>query len=135
MAKYNLLNRLELPGGVKRLNPEQQKILCWEIRQKLLHTLSENGGHLASNLGVVELTVALHTVFDVPQDAIVWDVGHQCYAHKMLTGRLRATVTPLSRGTRAPRSPPPAGSRRPRRSRATVTTWSRWSGTARLPAG
>ena len=154
LAKYNLLNRLELPGGVKRLNPEQQKILCWEIRQKLLHTLSENGGHLASNLGVVELTVALHTVFDVPQDAIVWDVGHQCYAHKMLTGRLgafstirreggspasraraRAAVTPLSRGTRAPRSPPPAGSRRPRRSRATGTTWSRWSGTARLPAG
>lgn len=93
MAKYNLLNRLELPGGVKRLNPEQQKILCWEIRQKLLHTLSENGGHLASNLGVVELTVALHTVFDVPQDAIVWDVGHQCYAHKMLTGRLGAFPT------------------------------------------
>lgn len=93
MAKYNLLNRLELPGGVKRLNPEQQKILCWEIRQKLLHTLSENGGHLASNLGVVELTVALHTVFDVPQDAIVWDVGHQCYAHKMLTGRLGAFST------------------------------------------
>lgn len=93
MAKYNLLNRLELPGGVKRLNPEQQKILCWEIRQKLLHTLSENGGHLASNLGVVELTVALHTVFDVPKDAIVWDVGHQCYAHKMLTGRLGAFPT------------------------------------------
>ena len=61
--------------------------LCEEIRRKLVLSVSENGGHLASNLGVVELTVALHYVFDCPKDSIGWDVGHQCYTHKMLTGR------------------------------------------------
>ena len=88
MASYNLLGRLRLPGDLRRLGPEQQKALCREIRQKLIRTVSQNGGHLASNLGVVELTVALHTVFDLPRDRIVWDVGHQCYVHKLLTGRL-----------------------------------------------
>jgi len=87
LAKYNLLNTLTLPGDLKKLGEEQQKLLCWEIRQKLIRTVSENGGHLASNLGTVELTVALHTVFDLPDDSIVWDVGHQCYTHKLLTGR------------------------------------------------
>lgn len=87
MAKYNLLNKINSSKDVKKLSLQQQEILCWEIRQKLIHTVSKNGGHLASNLGVVELTVALHTVFDLPKDQIVWDVGHQCYTHKLLTAR------------------------------------------------
>lgn len=87
MAKYNLLNTLRLPEDLKGLTREQQSALCWEIRQQLIHTVSQNGGHLASNLGAVELTVALHTVLDLPEDEIVWDVGHQAYTHKMLSGR------------------------------------------------
>ncbi|MEM1483841.1 1-deoxy-D-xylulose-5-phosphate synthase [Oscillospiraceae bacterium PP1C4] len=88
MNKYNLLNNIKLPENLKKLNSTQQNNLCSEIRQRLIHTVSQNGGHLASNLGTVELTVALHTVFDLPKDQVVWDVGHQCYTHKMLTGRL-----------------------------------------------
>lgn len=81
------LSKINSPDDVKKLTPEQLPELCEEIRRKLVLTVSENGGHLASNLGVVELTVALHYVFDCPKDSIVWDVGHQCYTHKMLTGR------------------------------------------------
>ena len=89
MANFNLLHTLKFPQDLRKLNEEQQKNLCWEIRQRLIRTLSSTGGHLASNLGAVELTVALHTVFDLPQDQIVWDVGHQSYTHKLLTGRLK----------------------------------------------
>ena len=89
MANFNLLHTLKFPQDLRKLNEEQQKNLCWEIRQRLIRTLSSTGGHLASNLGAVELTVALHTVFDLPQDQIVWDVGHQSYPHKLLTGRLK----------------------------------------------
>lgn len=88
MSSKGLLHTLQLPGGVKRLNAAQMDRLCREIRATLIDTLSKTGGHLASNLGTVELTVALHAVFDLPHDQIVWDVGHQCYAHKLLTGRL-----------------------------------------------
>lgn len=63
--------------------------LCAEIRSLIIDVVSKNGGHLAPNLGVVELTIALHRVFSVPRDKIVWDVGHQSYIHKILTGRLR----------------------------------------------
>lgn len=63
------------------------KTLCSEIREFLIDSVSETGGHLASNLGIVELTVAIHTVFNVPEDKIVFDVGHQSYVHKILTGR------------------------------------------------
>ena len=62
--------------------------LAQEIRERIVSVVSSNGGHLASNLGVVELSIALHRVFDSPSDKIVWDVGHQCYTHKLLTGRL-----------------------------------------------
>ena len=62
------------------------KDLASEIRKVIIETVSRNGGHLASNLGVVELTIALHRVFESPHDAIIWDVSHQCYAHKLLTG-------------------------------------------------
>ncbi len=84
---YKILNTISSPNDVKKLNKNEIKILCEEIRDCLISTVSKNGGHLASNLGVVELTVALHRVFNSPNDAIIFDVGHQCYTHKLLTGR------------------------------------------------
>ncbi|ADU22457.1 1-deoxy-D-xylulose-5-phosphate synthase [Ruminococcus albus] len=81
------LYRLDLPADLKKLTTEQCNDLCRQIRTMLIKTVSKNGGHLASNLGTVELTVALHRVFDSPKDKIVWDVGHQAYTHKILTGR------------------------------------------------
>ncbi len=85
--EYKLLSGIKAPSDVKKMNTEQLNELCFEIRQKMLETVSKNGGHLSSNLGAVELTVALHKVFDSPKDSIVFDVGHQCYAHKLITGR------------------------------------------------
>ena len=85
--EYKLLSGIKAPSDVKKMNTEQLNELCFEIRQKMLETVSQNGGHLSSNLGAVELTVALHKVFDSPKDSIVFDVGHQCYAHKLITGR------------------------------------------------
>jgi 1-deoxy-D-xylulose-5-phosphate synthase len=81
------LSTMALPEDLKKLNLEQCQALCKEIRTILIQTVSKNGGHLASNLGVVELTLAMHRVFDSPKDKFVWDVGHQCYTHKILTGR------------------------------------------------
>lgn len=75
------------PADVKKLNSDQLKALCAEIRTRLIGTVSKTGGHLASNLGCVELTVAIHRVFDSPKDSILFDVGHQSYVHKLLTGR------------------------------------------------
>ena len=72
---------------ISNMTLPELKELCRELRRCILNTVSENGGHLASNLGTVELTAALHFVFDVKEDRIVWDVGHQAYAHKLLTGR------------------------------------------------
>ncbi|MEG6572056.1 1-deoxy-D-xylulose-5-phosphate synthase [[Clostridium] cellulosi] len=87
MESGNLLDSINSPNDIKKFNINQLEALCAEIREKLISTVSKNGGHLASNLGVVELTVAIHYVFDSPNDQIVWDVGHQCYVHKLLTGR------------------------------------------------
>lgn len=84
---YTYLSKINSPDDVKRLNLDELSCLCEEIRYKLIETVSKNGGHLASNLGVVELTVAMHKVFSSPKDHIVFDVGHQCYTHKLLTGR------------------------------------------------
>ncbi|MGN0585542.1 MAG: 1-deoxy-D-xylulose-5-phosphate synthase N-terminal domain-containing protein, partial [Ruminococcus sp.] len=86
-ADANMLETLHFPEDVKKLTLQQCDKLCQEIRTKLISTVSKTGGHLASNLGVVELTVSLHRVFDSPKDKFVWDVGHQCYTHKLLTGR------------------------------------------------
>ena len=83
----NLLEQISSSGDIKKLSTEQRKQLCREIREFLVHSVSKTGGHLASNLGVVELTVALHSVFDIPEDKFVWDVGHQSYVNKLLTGR------------------------------------------------
>ena len=82
-----ILDRINKPDDLKKLNLLEKNKLAEEIREYILEVVSKNGGHLASNLGVVELTIALHSVFDLPQDKIVWDVGHQCYVHKILTGR------------------------------------------------
>jgi len=82
-----ILDKVNGPGDVKRLNQAELVELCSELRDLLITRVTENGGHLASNLGVVELTIALHRVFDSPKDKIVWDVGHQSYVHKLLTGR------------------------------------------------
>lgn len=84
---YEILSKIHSPADVKALPDDQIPALCEEIREKLIDVVSVNGGHLSSNLGVVELTVLLHRVFDCPEDSIVFDVGHQCYTHKMLTGR------------------------------------------------
>ena len=83
------LDKIASPADVKKLNDDQLDDLAGEIRNVLIDTVSKNGGHLASNLGVVELTIALHRVFDSPRDKIVWDVGHQVYTHKILTGRYK----------------------------------------------
>ncbi len=82
-----LLDRIDSPADLKLLTQQELRQLAFEIREELVATISTNGGHLASNLGVVELTLALHRVFDSPRDKIVWDVGHQAYTHKLLTGR------------------------------------------------
>ena len=82
-----VLDRINSPADLKGLNARELAQLASEIRQYLVKTVSENGGHLASSLGVVELTIVLHRIFNSPEDKIIWDVGHQCYAHKLLTGR------------------------------------------------
>ena len=82
-----LLPKINSPDDVKALSQNELAQLCAELREILVSTVSITGGHLASSLGVVELTIALHRVFDSPKDKIVWDVGHQSYAHKLLTGR------------------------------------------------
>ena len=83
-----ILSEIRSSGDVKKRTPEELNTLCQELRGEILRSVSQNGGHLGSNLGAVELTVALHRVYDTGRDRVVFDVGHQCYAHKMLTGRL-----------------------------------------------
>lgn len=88
-----LLEKIDSPADLRRLTKRQLKQLTAEIREELVARVSANGGHLASNLGVVELTIALHLVFDSPCDKIIWDVGHQSYVHKLLTGRRKLLAT------------------------------------------
>ena len=83
----NLLDSIHSPADLKKLSVRQLESLAQEIRERLIVTLSKTGGHLGPNLGVVELTLALHTVFETPKDKFVFDVSHQAYVHKMLTGR------------------------------------------------
>lgn len=82
-----VLDAVKRSADVKKLSLSQQQTLCGELRHEIISTVLKTGGHLASSLGVVELTVALHSVLNLPEDKILWDVGHQCYAHKLLTGR------------------------------------------------
>ncbi|MDE6377115.1 MAG: hypothetical protein K2K72_00045, partial [Duncaniella sp.] len=82
-----LLDAIDSPQDLRRLQPGQLPAVCSELRSFLINTLSTHPGHFASSMGAVELTVALHYVFNTPYDRIVWDVGHQAYPHKILTGR------------------------------------------------
>ena len=84
---FNLLSKINLPADLRQLPVEKLPEVCAELRQDIIDELADNPGHFASSLGVVELTVALHYVFNTPYDRIVWDVGHQAYGHKILTGR------------------------------------------------
>ena len=90
-----LLDKIDQPSDLKKLNAQQVEKLCAEIRHFMLENISKTGGHLASNLGTVELTVALHRVLETPKDKIVFDVGHQCYTHKLLTGRSAGVSSPI----------------------------------------
>ncbi len=83
-----LIEQLKLPDDLRTLDPESLRRVAEEVREEIINTISENGGHLGASLGVVELTIALHAELNTPEDAIIWDVGHQSYAHKLLTGRL-----------------------------------------------
>ena len=85
--EYQYINHIDSPADLKKLSPNELPAVCAELRQFIIEALSKNPGHLASSLGTIELTVALHYVFDAPNDKLVWDVGHQAYAHKILTGR------------------------------------------------
>lgn len=91
--KYKLLSKIEYPSDLRKLDIDQLPQLCDELRQDIIEEVSVNPGHFASSLGVVEITVALHYVFNTPDDRIVWDVGHQAYGHKILTGRRKQFCT------------------------------------------
>ncbi len=121
-SKTPLLDRVRLPRDLKNLSAEQLRELADELRYETINAVAATGGHLGAGLGVVELTVALHYVFDTPTDRLIWDVGHQAYPHKILTGRRdrirtlddRAAGCPASPSARranttrsAPRIPPP----------------------------
>ena len=99
---YPLLDQIELPADLRRLSEAQLPEVADELRQFLIHTVSTRGGHFAAGLGTVELTIALHYVFDTPHDRLVWDVGHQAYPHKVLTGRRNQLHTIKQDGGLAP---------------------------------
>ena len=82
-----LLQKINFPSDLRKLKKNQLNQVSEELRTELIEVVSETGGHLGAGLGVVEMTVALHYVFNTPKDKLVWDVGHQCYPHKLITGR------------------------------------------------
>lgn len=88
MDNFKFLGKLDLPADLKKLNIDELETLATEIREKMIKTVSQNGGHLSSNLGVIELSIAMHKIFNSPSDKFIWDVGHQVYTHKLLTGRV-----------------------------------------------
>src|SRR5262245_36132235 len=86
-SRYPILDRVSEPADLRRLSRDELRTLAHEMRERLIDVCSRTGGHIGAGLGVVELTIALHAVFDTPRDQLVWDVGHQGYPHKLLTGR------------------------------------------------
>lgn len=98
MENTRFLRDIEYPSDLRKLQSEDLKVLCDELREYLIETISKIGGHLGASLGVVELTTALHYVFNTPEDKIIWDVGHQCYIHKILTGRKNKLNTIRQKG-------------------------------------
>ena len=99
---YPLLSKIESPADLRKLTPAQLAPLAIQVREFLVHTVSQRGGHFAAGLGTVELTIALHYIFDTPHDRLVWDVGHQAYPHKLLTGRRERLQTIKHKGGLAP---------------------------------
>ena len=97
IKKYQYLDKVNFPSDIKNLKPSELKFLAKEVREEMIDAVSVTGGHLGAGLGVVELTIALHYVFDTPNDKIIWDVGHQTYPHKILTGR-KDKITTLRQG-------------------------------------
>ena len=89
---------IESPSQLRQMPAERLPMLADELRQRLIHSVSQTGGHFSSNLGTVELTLALHFVFNTPEDRLIWDVGHQAYIHKMLTGRRNKMSTIRQQG-------------------------------------
>ena len=85
--EYNILDKVNYPRDLKNLTKRQLQELSSELRHFLIDSVSKTGGHLAAGLGAIEITIALHRVFDTPYDKLIWDIGHQCYPHKILTGR------------------------------------------------
>src|SRR6202142_526051 len=98
VRELSLLESISGPGDLKKLSPDQVLLLASEIRDVLIEVVSRTSGHLGPNLGVVELTIALHRAFDSPMDRIVFDTGHQAYVHKLLTGRQAEFGTLRQRG-------------------------------------
>ena len=96
-AKTPLLDRVRIPADLRNFSPEQLRQLADELRAETIDAVSVTGGHLGASLGVVELTVAIHAIFDTPHDRLLWDVGHQAYPHKILTGR-RDRIRTLRQG-------------------------------------
>jgi 1-deoxy-D-xylulose-5-phosphate synthase len=94
----SILQNVNFPSDLRKLSEDEIRQLAEEIRRYLVNTVSRTGGHLAPNLGVVELTIAIHMALDCPRDKIVWDVGHQSYVHKLLTGRREAFSTLRQQG-------------------------------------
>ena len=84
---FKTLDKIDFPADLRKLEKKDLKNVCEDLRNFIINSISENGGHFGASLGVVELTVALHYVYNTPEDKIVWDVGHQAYGHKVLTGR------------------------------------------------
>jgi len=97
MSKTSLLDKINYPADLRKLRKDELKQLAKELREELIDVVSVTGGHLGAGLGVIELTVALHYVFDTPKDKLVWDVGHQAYPHKIITGR-RDRIRTLRKG-------------------------------------
>ncbi len=100
--EYKILDKINFPEDLKNVPDEDLPEFCGELRNFLIESVAQSGGHFGSNLGVVELTVALHYVFDAPKDILLWDVGHQAYPHKILTGRRDKIHTIRKRGGLAP---------------------------------
>ena len=97
MPNTPLLDQINYPSDLKKLKEEQLPLLAKELREELVDAVSVTGGHLGAGLGVVELTIAIHYLFDTPNDRLIWDVGHQAYPHKILTGR-RNKIRTLRQG-------------------------------------
>ena len=92
MPKKTILDTVNFPSDLKKLSDFELKRLANELRQETISIVSKTGGHLGSSLGVVELTVAIHSIFNTPFDKLIWDVSHQCYPHKILTGRRQLSL-------------------------------------------